>query len=652
MKNKLFVKAGQFSFPLRVFLLGIAFFTVFRLIALFYNLEGLQTVTDHKGSLLAEAFLVGFRFDALVMCFVMSIPFLTGSLLYLAGKLHRYVLAALYTLTGILFIFCLLVMAADMPFLQYFCKRINDTIFNWNNAGGFGVKMIFENIKFCVFAILYLGVLGVYIRILRGIYKDHVRNLPLSAPSFSTTLPVVLGSIALLSVGMKGRFGNDDKMISKAFFSPYGFVNQLSLNPVYNFCTSYFDRIRPGNERLHWMSDSEAQMIAQADMQGDPQYAALSPVARMQHTQASYPRRNVVLVLMESMAAHRMKRYGNRENLTPFLDSLAGISYCFDSTFSSGIHTYNGIYSTIYGHPALMNKHMMDVTPLPQMDGLSTTLKKQGYQTVFFLTHNEAFDNMHTFLLGNGYDSMIGQKDYPESEVLSAVGVPDEYMYRYSMPLLGQLYANHKPFLATFMSGSNHAPYFVPENIPFRPHSSSSEKAVVEYADWSLRKMMEYASKQPWYDSTIFVFIADHGVSMWNDRYEVPFSLHHIPFMIYVPGEAQGKAIGRLAVQTDLYPTIMGLVGSDYINTTFGIDVMKERHNAIVYSSDDILTCMNDSLLYVYHSNGRKPGLFKYRNNGDLTNYMNLMPDAGKNMETKAFARLQCSQSMVWPLKR
>lgn len=647
MKNRLFLKIGQLAFPLRVFLLGLIFFSSFRFLSLIYNIDALAIVRDNKIALVLQSFWVGLRFDTLVLCYILCIPFIAGSLFYLSGKMNKWILGTLYILSGIGFTFALLVIAADLAFFKYFCKHLNDTIFNWNNAGGFGVKMILQNPQFALAGLAYLGILLFFMRFLRKIYRDQVQTGFARETGLKKALPLSLICIGLLGLGMRGRISNDRPTVAAAYFSDYFFLNQLSLSPVYAFCSSYLDRINPKNDRLHWMHEEEALRLAQEDMGGQAEYAALSPIARLQHTQAAYPGRNVVIVLMESMAAHRMKRYGNTENLTPFLDSLAGISYCFDSTFSSGIHTYNGIYSSLYGHPAMMNKHVMDVSPLPRMDGLSTELRKQGYQTIFFTTHNEDFDNMHQFLTGNDFETMIGEKDYPESEVLSAVGVPDEYMYRYSMPLLNRLQAQGKPFLATFMSGSNHAPYFIPKNTSFTKHSKAADDAVVEFSDWSLRKLMEYAAKQPWYDSTIFVFIADHGVPKWRDRYEAPFTFHHIPFLIYIPGMPQGIVQPQLAVQTDLFPTVMGLVGKDYVNNSFGIDLFKERHKAIVFSSDDMLACMNDSLLYIYHADGRKPGLFKYRNGDDVTDYMPALPKEGAELERCAFSRLQCSQWMV-----
>lgn len=138
MKNRLFLKIGQLIFPLRVFLLGLIFFSAFRFLSLVYNIDALDIIRDNKIALVLQSFLIGLRFDALVLCYILCIPFVAGALFYLSGKLNKFVLGLLYVLSGIGFTFSLLVIAADLAFFKYFCKHLNDTIFNWNNAGGLG----------------------------------------------------------------------------------------------------------------------------------------------------------------------------------------------------------------------------------------------------------------------------------------------------------------------------------------------------------------------------------------------------------------------------------------------------------------------------------------------------------------------------------
>jgi phosphoglycerol transferase MdoB-like AlkP superfamily enzyme len=293
-----------------------------------------------------------------------------------------------------------------------------------------------------------------------------------------------------------------------------------------------------------------------------------------------------------------------------------------------------------------MKRHAMDMLNIPKMSGFSNELSRLGYQTVFFTTHDELFDNMSGFLSANDFNTIIGQKDYPLSEIKSTLGVPDEYMFRFAIPKLNKLSNYKKPFFAAFMTGSNHGPLVIPENTGFKRRHKEDNDAIVEYADWSLQKFMDYASKQPWYNNTVFVFVADHGSPLWNDMYDAQFTYQHIPFVIYAPN-APFLAISprKLALQSDVFPTVMSLISPEYINNTFGIDLFQQKHDQVVFSSDDVLCCLNDSLMYIYKEGGIQH-LFKYRDKNKY-DFINDMPNVVQHMANVSFSWLQTSQWMI-----
>lgn len=633
-------------YALCVYLLGILFFFFFRTAIVCCNLDALQHVPHHKWQLLAEAFWMGYRFDTVIACYLMVLPLFLGGVTYMAGMLSRPLLKALYIYVAIVFSLAFLLCAVDVPFFNHFYKRLNDTIFNWNNAGGFGVKMVLEEPRFYVFFFIFILLNAAYLYLLKRSWKKHRLVPETSYRQWYVALPALLVIWFMTFFGIRGRLSEKSPIIpGTAFFSSDPFINQLGLNPVFTLMRSMLDSANPDNDRLHWLYDGDALKIMKRLLKGETSLQAISPIARWQHTKPAFKNRNIVLVIMESMAGHRMDRFGNKGNLTPFLDSIARTGWSFDSLFSAGIHTYNGIYTTLFAHPALMKRHTMDQVTVPRMAGFSNMLAAQGYQTIFFTTHDELFDNMSGFLSANDFSKIVGQKDYPFSEIKSTLGVPDEYMFRVAIPRLNDLSKNNQPFFAAFMTGSNHEPNIVPLNTGFTLRHKEPDIATVEYADWSVRKFMSYAVAQPWYKNTVFVFVADHGIPLWNDIYDAPFSFQHIPFLIYAPGANDAKAVKKLALQSDVFPTVMGMVSGDYINNTFGIDLFSQDHSCIVFSSDDVLTCMNDSLLYIYHVNGAT-NLYKYRN-GDKADYMARYPEMADSMSRIAFSWLQTSQWML-----
>lgn len=51
----------------------------------------------------------------------------------------------------------------------------------------------------------------------------------------------------------------------------------------------------------------------------------------------------MVLILVESLSGSFMKEFGNKENITPFLDSLAQKSIFFENLYATGTRTVRGM---------------------------------------------------------------------------------------------------------------------------------------------------------------------------------------------------------------------------------------------------------------------------------------------------------------------
>lgn len=634
-----------------VYLLGLLFFTFFRLLLILTNWTQVQEIEQGAWQLLGKAMLIGFRFDTVISCYILGLPVVLLSLVFLAGTVRRWMLNVLYSYIGVLFVMSFFLCSVDVPFFNYFFNRLNNTVFNWMNSAGFGVRMVLEEPRFLVFFFVFLMVSVLYVASLRKILKWHKQFASekferISGKHLGRLLPFVLVLWGLTFLGIRGRTAEKTPIIpGVAFFSNNAFVNQLGLNPVFSLMRSVLDALQPENQHFHKMDDGDAIRTMATTLNADTSLLHVSPIARYERSDAPLKGRNLVLVIMESMSTAKMTRFGNPDRLTPFLDSLANECWSFDNIYSAGIHTYNGIYTSLFAHPAIMHRHTMDMIAVPKMAGFSNLLSKQGYQTIFFTTHDELFDNMSGFLSYNDFQKIVGQKDYPVSEVKSTLGVPDEFMFRYSMNELNALAARGNPFFATFMTGSDHDPVVIPTETGFVRRNAEDEKAIVEYADWSLRKFLNYASAQSWFENTVFVFVADHGERMGHNAYDIVFSNHHIPFLIYAPGFTQGKSVAKLGLQSDVFPTVSSLLVPEFVNNTFGVNLLRESHPYIVFTADDKIACMDDSLLYIYRT-GADGGLYQHRN-GDTHDLSAQYPGKVKTMQHLAFSWLQTSEWMI-----
>jgi phosphoglycerol transferase MdoB-like AlkP superfamily enzyme len=300
---------------------------------------------------------------------------------------------------------------------------------------------------------------------------------------------------------------------------------------------------------------------------------------------------------MESMSAKLMQAYGQSKNLTPYLDSLYQESLVFNNIYSAGIHTNHGMYSTLYSFPTIMKRNAMKGSVIPVYSGLPTVLKDNGYYNLFFMTHESQYDNMNAFFRTNGFDEIYAEENYPKEKIANHFGVQDDYLYEYAIPILNERAQSGQPFFTVLLSISNHPPYVIPSY--FHPKSDKIEDQIVEYADWSIRKFMTEAQKQPWFDNTLFVLIGDHGKLVGTPENEMPESYNHVPLMMYGKGITP-QAINDFGGQIDVAPTLLGMLGINYTQNNFGVDLLKEKRPCIFYTADNLIAARDSSRLYIH----------------------------------------------------
>lgn len=97
----------------------------------------------------------------------------------------------------------------------------------------------------------------------------------------------------------------------------------------------------------------------------------------------------------------------------------------------------------------------------------------------------------------------------------------------------------------------------------------------MKYTDYAIGKFLDDARLKPWFDNTIFVFVADHTAGSAGME-DLPIANYSIPLFIYAPKMIQPAEISRLASQIDLAPTLLGLLNLDYQSTFFGRNLFLE----------------------------------------------------------------------------
>jgi len=550
-----------------------------------------------------------------------------------------------YTFLQVFFSICysivLLISAADIPYFGQFFKHLNASVWNWLSEPSFVIEMITKEKSFIVYVFLFIGVDILFCFLLARITRKYKKEIP--APSFTIKQRVKIGAlfifaIAFCTLGIRGRIGQKSPIrIGTAYFCEDPFINQLGLSPAFVFLRTTLDMEKQTKEKITFMDEKEAINNVRNWMQINDSITNASLIARNAKTTGAPQKRNVVIILMESMASH----YVQNPKLTPFLNRLIKKSNYFPNTYSAGIHTMNGLAATFFAAPALLNQHPFKTNGIFEEPSIFEELEKQNYQTYFFCTHDEQLDNMGGFFSANHIEKIVAEKDYPLSEIHSNLGVSDDFFFENAIPYLRRAASKKRPFISAFLTASNHQPFIIPSH--YKPSEKEPYLQAVQFADYSLEHFFELAKKEPWFKNTIFILLGDHGKP--HNDYDISLTYHHIPLIIYDPQEKNPKCYNEIAGQIDVFPTIMGMLNIPYTNETLGINLFKEKRKQIFFASDDAYGCV-DSSFYFVHRMGAKESLYDYKK-GDLKNILSAHKDQAAKLNLYARSMMQTAQYLV-----
>ncbi|WP_236193572.1 LTA synthase family protein [Pseudomonas glycinae] len=393
---------------------------------------------------------------------------------------------------------------------------------------------------------------------------------PLRARLFNALgLLVVAGlSLQLLSQDAPRAQGGNAYQNELASNGPYQFFAAFRNNELDygQFYSSLSPEKVAGQIRAE-LSEPNARFIGQ-----DPQ-----DIRRVIDNPGTVRKPNIVLVTIESLSAKYLGSNGDERNLTPNLDALRKQSLYFNNFYATGTRTDRGLEAITLAIPPTPGRSI--VKRIGRESGfasLGQQLSAVGYDSVFVYGGRGYFDNMNAFFSGNGY-RVVDQSSVDESEIhfKNAWGMADEDLYKQTLKLADADYARQQPFLLQLMTTSNHRPYTYPDNrIDIK--SGNGRDGAVKYTDYAIGQFLEQARQKPWFDNTIFIFVADHTAGSAGKE-DLPIGNYQIPLFIYAPKLIEPRENAQLASQIDLAPTLLGLLNLDYQSTFFGRNLLQDN---------------------------------------------------------------------------
>ena len=176
------------------------FFEVWRAITLVILFDRSAAI---PASTMAEAFIVGLRFDFAIACYRMLPLAILGALPYLDLIRFRSVRAVNMVLLYILTAAAFFIHLVDIEFFRFFNTRLNAMALEWSDSPNFVKAMIWESFHVVWYLLLFAGIFAAFVFCFRLLRKKFI--LASRPPSFVATLISLPLLAAVLLLGIRGR---------------------------------------------------------------------------------------------------------------------------------------------------------------------------------------------------------------------------------------------------------------------------------------------------------------------------------------------------------------------------------------------------------------------------------------------------------------
>jgi phosphoglycerol transferase MdoB-like AlkP superfamily enzyme len=299
------------------------------------------------------------------------------------------------------------------------------------------------------------------------------------------------------------------------------------------------------------------------------------PIERVVHGKGPERKLNVVLVSVESLGAEFIGALGNRQGLTPNLDRMAGEGLFFTRVYATGTRTVRGLEALALSLPPTPGYSVIKRPNNEHLRTIGEVFNDKGYESLYLYGGYGYFDNMNYFFGNNGY-TVVDRTAIASGEIHgeNIWGVADEDLYTLALREVDKRHAAGKPFFAHVMTTSNHRPFTYPEGR-VDVASGTGREGAVKYTDWAIGDFIARARTRPWFDDTVFVFVADHTSSA-RGKSDLPVEGFHIPLLVYSPRNVPARRVDNLASQIDVAPTLLALLNFTYRSRFFGQDILTE----------------------------------------------------------------------------
>ena len=281
---------------------------------------------------------------------------------------------------------------------------------------------------------------------------------------------------------------------------------------------------------------------------------------------------------------------------------------------------------------------------------MQNAFRDKGYYTFAAHANAAGYWNRQEMYKTLGYDEFYAKDSFVvpednESEDIIGLGLSDKSFYNQLIPILKEVQENHKNYMGTIISLSNHSPFKETDkygNLDFSvmvkrdtgevdeygetiyedildPYLENTEIGdylkSAHYADEAYGLLFEMLENEGLLEDTVIVLYGDHEakmgkknldylfnydpqigtikdkddptyVSLDNYKYEL---LKNTPLIIYSKDDKVSKEVSSVMGMWDIYPTIANMFNLKY-KYPLGKDIFSKNEKIVVFPNGDVLT--------------------------------------------------------------
>ncbi len=376
----------------------------------------------------------------------------------------------------------------------------------------------------------------------------------------------------------------------------------------YEYLTKYFFEAKYGKQKAYSKFFKNDLVLKKSSK------LRIKPVKLKENEE--YDKKNIIILLVESLSSHVIDLKEEGKDVMPFLNSLVKEHGHIKKSICSGSETTKGLFSILHSMPCSLDVPIYSELSHINFYGLNYYLSLLGYESSYFQAYKDlSYGNKDKFLSTQKFDNVLSAEDIEKSREGEAFGwgMRDDIFYERFFKFLNKRNKD-KPFFSTLLTVSSHMWFnHLPEKEK-KIYPKSSGKEIyknyinsMNFSDRCLEVFFKELERSGFAENTLVFITGDHSFPLekelkFNNMLSVSEQAFSSPILLWGKEKKYSLSSSNKRSQLDIAPTILDLIGvKKEIPYFFGESLLRKTKKA-AYSVQP----HNGPSLAIYKDNIRK----------------------------------------------